>query len=64
MLSGVADMLGVEAEDYEGLSLPHHPLGSLIVGADVADAVTWLASDAAARITGAVLPVDAGFTAR
>jgi len=64
MLRGVADMLGVGPEDYEGLSLPHHPLGSLIVGADVAAAVTWLASDAAARITGTVLPVDAGFTAR
>ncbi len=64
MLHGVADMLGVGLDDYEGLSLPHHPLGSLIVGSDVAGAVTWLASDAAARITGAVLPVDAGFTAR
>jgi len=57
-------MLGVGLDDYEGLSLPHHPLGSLIVGADVAAAVSWLASEAAARITGAVLPVDAGFTAR
>jgi len=64
MLHGVADMLGVGLDDYEGLSLPHHPLGSLIDAADVAAAVSWLASDAAARITGAVLPVDAGFTAR
>ena len=27
MLHGVADMLGVGLDDYEGLSLPHHPLG-------------------------------------
>ena len=64
MLRGVAGMLGVGAEDYEALSLPNHPLGSLASAADVAGAITWLASDAAARITGAVIPVDAGFSIR
>jgi NAD(P)-dependent dehydrogenase (short-subunit alcohol dehydrogenase family) len=64
MLHGVAAMLGVGMEDYEMLSLPHHPLGSLVSATDVAAAVLWLASDAAARITGIALPVDAGFTVR
>jgi NAD(P)-dependent dehydrogenase (short-subunit alcohol dehydrogenase family) len=64
MLGGVAEMLGVEHDDYEALSLPHHPLGTLVTAADVAAAITWLASPAAARVTGAVIPVDAGFTAR
>jgi NAD(P)-dependent dehydrogenase (short-subunit alcohol dehydrogenase family) len=64
MLSGVAGMLGVGAEDYEMLSLPHHPLGTLVSAADVAGAALWLASDAAAAITGVVVPVDAGFTVR
>ena len=64
MLHGVASMLGVGMQDYETLSLPHHPLGTLVSAADVAGAIVWLASDAAARITGAILPVDAGFTAR
>ena len=64
MLRGVAGMLGVDAEDYEVLSLPNHPLGSLASAADVAGTITWLASDAAARITGAVIPVDAGFSIR
>jgi NAD(P)-dependent dehydrogenase (short-subunit alcohol dehydrogenase family) len=64
MLHGVADMLGLDAADYEALSLPHHPLGTLVDGADVAGAVFWLASDASARVTGAVVPVDAGFTSR
>jgi NAD(P)-dependent dehydrogenase (short-subunit alcohol dehydrogenase family) len=64
MLAGVAGMLGVGASDYEDLSLPHHPLGALVTAGDVAGAITWLASDAAGRITGAVIPVDSGFTAR
>jgi NAD(P)-dependent dehydrogenase (short-subunit alcohol dehydrogenase family) len=54
MLQGVA----------EALSLPHHPLGTLVAAGDVAGAVVWLASESAARLTGAVIPVDAGFTSR
>jgi NAD(P)-dependent dehydrogenase (short-subunit alcohol dehydrogenase family) len=64
MLSGVAGMLGVGPADYEALSLPHHPLGTLVAAHDVAAAILWLASDRAARITGAAIPVDAGFTIR
>ncbi|HEY7420711.1 MAG TPA: SDR family oxidoreductase [Gaiellaceae bacterium] len=64
MLHGVAGMLGVGIEDYEALSLPNHPLGTLVDAADVAAAIVWLSSDAAAKITGAILPVDAGFTSR
>jgi NAD(P)-dependent dehydrogenase (short-subunit alcohol dehydrogenase family) len=64
MLAGVADMLGVDPEDYEALSLPHHPLGSLITAGDVAGAIVWLCSEGAGRVTGTVIPVDTGFTAR
>jgi NAD(P)-dependent dehydrogenase (short-subunit alcohol dehydrogenase family) len=64
MLAGVATMLGVEREDYEALSLPHHPLGSLVSADDVAAAIVWLCSPGARHVTGAVIPVDAGFTAR
>ncbi len=64
MLTGVASMLGVDLEDYEALSLPHHPLGSLISAGDVASAIVWLCSDGAGHVTGAVIPIDTGFTAR
>jgi NAD(P)-dependent dehydrogenase (short-subunit alcohol dehydrogenase family) len=39
------------------------PLQRLAKPGDVADAVTFLASDRAAQITGVVLPVDGGTTA-
>lgn len=38
------------------------PLGRLADGGDVADVVTFLASDTARYITGAVLPVDGGYS--
>ena len=64
MLRGVAGMLGIDPPDYEALSIPHHPLGTLVEPGDVAAAIVWLASAAAGRVTGAVVPVDAGFTSR
>jgi len=36
------------------------PLGRYATAAEVAGVVTWLASDAAAYVTGAVIPVDGG----
>jgi NAD(P)-dependent dehydrogenase (short-subunit alcohol dehydrogenase family) len=64
MLAGVASMLGFDLDDYESLSLPHHPLGSLVTADDVAAAIVWLCSAESSRVTGAVIPVDSGFTAR
>ena len=36
------------------------PLGRYATPEEIAAAVTWLASDAAAYVTGAVIPVDGG----
>jgi SDR family mycofactocin-dependent oxidoreductase len=42
----------------------HHLLGRLLDPTEVAALVRWLCSEAAAGVTGALLPVDAGMTAR
>ncbi len=39
-----------------------YPLGGVQTAAQVADAMVWLLSDNAARITGQVIAVDGGFT--
>ena len=41
-----------------------HPMGRFVRPEEVADAVTWLCSDAASYITGHALPVDGGRVAR
>ena len=40
------------------------PMGRFATAEEVAAAILFLASDAAAMITGAILPVDGGWTAR
>jgi NAD(P)-dependent dehydrogenase (short-subunit alcohol dehydrogenase family) len=54
-------------EDPEGLTAAiaaDHPLGRLASAEEIAGAIVFLASDAAAFITGTVLTADGGFTAR
>ena len=46
-----------------GKVLPHYPLGRLVTPEEVANATLFLASPAAAGITGIALAVDAGLTA-
>ena len=41
-----------------------HPLGRIATAAEVATAIVFLASDAAAFVTGTIFPVDGGFTAQ
>jgi hypothetical protein len=41
-----------------------HPVGRMGNTDEVSAAVVWLCSDAASFITGAVLPIDGGWTAQ
>jgi 3-oxoacyl-[acyl-carrier protein] reductase len=54
------DMTATLSEDRKKDILGQVPLGRYAEPEEVAAAVTWLASDAAGYVTGAVLPVDGG----
>ena len=54
------DMTDVLSEEQRGAIKAQVPLGRYASTTEVASAVTWLASDGAAYVTGAVIPVDGG----
>lgn len=54
------DMTAVLTDDQKQLIKTQVPLGRYAATAEVASAVTWLASDGAGYVTGAVIPVDGG----
>jgi 3-oxoacyl-[acyl-carrier protein] reductase len=54
------DMTAVLPEEQQAAYREQIPLGRMGSAAEVADAVTWLASEKAGYVTGAVIPVDGG----
>ena len=51
-------------EELQQLAQDTVPMGRLAEPAEIAKVVVFLASDAASYMTGAIVPVDAGYTAR
>ncbi|WP_075737401.1 SDR family oxidoreductase [Streptomyces acidiscabies] len=64
MLAEIARALDVPVHEHEQTFVEAQPMNALVEPEDVAAAVVFLASDAARQITGTVLTVDGGFSAR
>ena len=64
MLAEIARSLRVPVEEHEQLFVAAQPMNVLVEPGDVARAAVWLAGDDSLMVTGMVLPVDGGFTAR
>jgi NAD(P)-dependent dehydrogenase (short-subunit alcohol dehydrogenase family) len=64
MLAEIARSLDVEVAEHESVFMQSQPMSELVEPSDIAAAAIWLASDDARRVTGTVITVDAGFTAR
>ncbi|MEU9987176.1 mycofactocin-coupled SDR family oxidoreductase [Streptomyces sp. NPDC048045] len=64
MLSEIARCLDVPVAEHEETFVQAQPMNTLIEPEDIASAAVWLASDESRQVTGSVLTVDGGFTAR
>lgn len=64
MLSEIARSLDVPVSEHEAAFLADQPMNTLVDPADVAAAAVWLASDETRHVTGTVVTVDAGYSAR
>jgi NAD(P)-dependent dehydrogenase (short-subunit alcohol dehydrogenase family) len=64
MAAGGMSLTGEALEAAAAQVGSSHPLGRPITAEDCAEAAIFLASDRAANITGALLPVDGGYVAR
>jgi NAD(P)-dependent dehydrogenase (short-subunit alcohol dehydrogenase family) len=64
MLAEIGRALDVPDGELQDALLAAQPGSALVAAADVADAVVWLGSDETRHVTGTVITVDGGFTAR
>ncbi|GGW20710.1 SDR family oxidoreductase [Streptomyces capoamus] len=64
MLSEIAKSLDVPVAEHEETFLQSQPMNALVEPEDVAGAAVWLASDESRQVTGSVVTVDGGFSAR
>ncbi|HET9896742.1 MAG TPA: SDR family oxidoreductase [Streptosporangiaceae bacterium] len=64
MLTEITRALDLPSAGHEAVFTEDLPMPSMVEAGDVADAAVWLASDESCRVTGSVITVDGGFTAR
>jgi len=64
MLEGLASQIDLDKDAYEHFSQGHLIQGKRITPQDIANAVRWLASDESRFLTGTVINVDAGWSAK
>ncbi|CUU59637.1 NAD(P)-dependent dehydrogenase, short-chain alcohol dehydrogenase family [Parafrankia irregularis] len=64
MLAEIARSLDTDVADHEATFVQAQPMNRLIEAEDVAGAAVWLGADDSAQVTGSVVTVDGGFTAR
>ena len=64
MLGGIAEALDLPAERREQVFVESQPTRQLVSAYDVANACLWLASDDSRGVTGSVITVDGGYSAR
>ncbi|OCC08038.1 SDR family oxidoreductase [Streptomyces sp. PTY087I2] len=64
MLAEIARSLEVPVAEHEETFVRDQPMNALVEPGEVAEAVLWLATDASRQVTGSVVTVDGGFTAR
>jgi NAD(P)-dependent dehydrogenase (short-subunit alcohol dehydrogenase family) len=64
MLSEIARSLDVPVAEHEQTFVQAQPMNALIEPEDVAMAALWIASDDSRQVTGSVVTVDGGFSAR
>jgi NAD(P)-dependent dehydrogenase (short-subunit alcohol dehydrogenase family) len=64
MLSEIARSLSVSVDEHEATFVQAQPMNALIEPEDIASAAVWLASDGARQVTGSIVTVDGGFSAR
>ncbi|HEX6872759.1 MAG TPA: SDR family oxidoreductase [Micromonosporaceae bacterium] len=64
MLAEIARCLDVPVAEHETTFVAAQPMHALIEADEVAQAAAWLASDDARQVTGTVITVDGGYTAR